>query len=63
VNLFDPVESASRPDPNPTIKVGDVKVKGETGWEPGRREIWKWLVLTGLVVLLVEWYIYIRRVY
>jgi len=63
VNLFDPVESAIRPDPNPTIKVGDVKVKGETGWEPGRREIWKWLVLTGLVVLLVEWYIYIRRVY
>ena len=63
VNLFDPAESAIRPDPNPTIKVGDVKVKGETGWEPGRREIWKWLVLTGLVVLLVEWYIYIRRVY
>ncbi len=63
VNLFDPNESAIRPDLAPTIKIGDVKVAGESGWEPARREIWKYLVLAGLAVLLLEWYIYIRRIY
>ena len=63
VNLFDPAESAIRPNPAPEIKIGDVKVTGETSWEPGRREVWKYLVGAGLVVLLLEWYIYIRRIY
>jgi hypothetical protein len=63
VNLFDAAESAIRPDPNPTIKIGDVKVTGETSWEPGRREVWKYLVAVGLVILLLEWYIYVRRIY
>ena len=27
------------------------------------RELWKWAVLAGLIVLLLEWYIYNRRVY
>jgi hypothetical protein len=63
VNLFDPAESAIRPDLAPAIKIGDVNVKGETSWETGRKEFWKYLVLAGLAVLLLEWYIYIRRVY
>jgi hypothetical protein len=63
VNLFDPNESAIRPDLAPTIKIGDVKVAGESGWEPAKREVWKYLVLAGLAVLLLEWYIYIRRIY
>ena len=63
VNLFDPAESTIRPDISPAIKIGDVKVKGETSWEAGRREIWKYLALAGLAVLLLEWYIYVRRVY
>ncbi|MCE5269144.1 MAG: BatA and WFA domain-containing protein [Planctomycetaceae bacterium] len=63
VNLFDAGESAIRPEPTPTIKIGDVKVTGEKGWEVSRREIWKWLVMIGLAVSLLEWYIYIRRVY
>jgi hypothetical protein len=63
VNLFDPAESDIRPDAAAAIKIGEVSVKGETSWEAGRREIWKYLALAGLAVLLVEWYIYIRRVY
>ncbi len=63
VNLFSPAESAIRPDTSPAIKIGDVKVDGERSWEAGRREIWKYLALAGLAVLLLEWYIYIRRVY
>jgi hypothetical protein len=61
VNLFAPGESDIRPDT--TVKIGDVKVTGETSWESGRREIWKYLALAGLAVLLLEWYIYVRRVY
>jgi hypothetical protein len=63
VDLFDPLESDIRPDPSPSIKVGDVVVSGETGWQVHRKEIWKYLVLIGLAVLLTEWYIYIRRIF
>ena len=61
--LFDPAESDIRPDASPAIKIGEVTVNGETSWEAGRREIWKYLAVAGLAVLLLEWYIYIRRVY
>jgi hypothetical protein len=63
VNLFQPAESDIRPDPQPVIKIGYVEVEGQVGWEAGRRDVWKWLLLLGLVVLLLEWYIYNRRVY
>jgi hypothetical protein len=63
VDLFDPLESDIRPDPSPSIKVGDIVVSGETAWQVHRKEIWKYLVLIGLVVLAVEWYIYNRRIF
>jgi len=63
VNLFDPGESDIRPNRSPSIKVGDVEVKGEGVWQAARKEIWKTVVLIGLAVLLVEWYIYNRRIY
>jgi hypothetical protein len=63
VNLFDPGESDIRPNRSPAIKVGDVEVKGEGVWQAARKEIWKTVVLIGLAVLLVEWYIYNRRIY
>ncbi len=63
VNLFHAAESNIRPEKNPIIKIGYVEVEGQSGWETTRREIWKWLLGLGLVVLLLEWYIYNRRVY
>jgi len=63
VNLFDRAESDIRPTSAPAIQIGYVEVSGQPDFETGRREIWKVLVLGGLVVLLVEWYIYSRRVY
>ena len=51
------------PRTDPAIKIGHVTITGERSWEAGRREIWKYLVLAGLAVLLLEWYIYIRRIY
>jgi hypothetical protein len=61
VNLFLPSESDIRPQT--AIKVGNVTVSGQKGSIFSRREVWKLLLLGGLGVLLLEWYIYNRRVY
>jgi hypothetical protein len=63
VNLFDSTESDIRLEEEPAVKIGDVTIAGETSWASARCEIWKYLTLSGLVLLLLEWYIYIRRVY
>ncbi|MGE0610139.1 MAG: VWA domain-containing protein [Pirellulales bacterium] len=61
VNLFDPGESQIKP--RPRLPVGGSDVQASAGYEPARREVWKALVLAGLAVLLLEWYIYNRRIY
>ena len=63
VNLLDPAESNIRPPADPAIKIGYVEVAGKTGWVAGHREIWRELVLAGLAIALLEWLIYLRRVY
>jgi hypothetical protein len=45
------------------IRIGHVDLAPETDYRPARRETWKWLVACALAVLLLEWYIYNRRVY
>ncbi len=61
VNLFDPGESniAVRKE----LDVGEAKIEGESHWRPMRRELWKWILLGGLGLLLAEWWIWNRRVY
>ena len=61
VNLFDTVESDIRP--TAAIDPGYEQIVGQRGWETKRRELWKYLLIAGLIVLLVEWYVYNRRVY
>ncbi|HZZ30226.1 MAG TPA: VWA domain-containing protein [Pirellulales bacterium] len=63
VNLFDPLESNLATAKDESIHIGHVTVVGQAGYEPVRQEIWKWLAVAGLAVLLLEWYIYNRRVY
>jgi len=63
VNLFDGPESDIRPSPEVQIGRGTPVAAQETSSETTRRELWKWLLLAGLAVLVVEWYIYNRRVY
>ena len=63
VNLFDRSESDIRPAAENTIQIGHVKIKGRRADEASRRDLWKTVLLLALVVLLVEWYIYNRRVY
>lgn len=61
VNLFDNRESDLKP--RPTIELGHEEVAGVGGLEPARKELWRWLLGAGLVVLAFEWYVYNRRVY
>jgi hypothetical protein len=59
VNLFDPLESDLAPVSQ--VTVGNTTVTaGEPRKQP--RDLWKIPVLAGLVVLVLEWWIYNRRV-
>ncbi len=44
------------------IQIGHVKVSGSRGSQVERRETWKMLALAALAILLLEWYIFNRRV-
>jgi hypothetical protein len=60
VNLLDAEESNIQP--REAFKIGTEEVRvGKTRGMP--LELWRWFLLAGLVLLLVEWYIYNRRVY
>jgi hypothetical protein len=59
VNLLDADESNIQP--RESVRVGATPVSNEQ--EVGQpRELWKWLALVALGLLLVEWYVYNRRV-
>jgi len=62
VNLFDGRESDLRPRIEEEIKIGHVDVAASRGWEVARREIWKVLLVLGLFVAWIEWYIYTHRI-
>src|SRR5262249_1418745 len=60
VNLLDADESNL--EPRQAIRIGEERVAaGESRGQP--RDLWKWIVLAALGILLLEWYIYNRRVY
>jgi hypothetical protein len=46
-----------------SLAIGYVDVEAQSPTSPMRRELWKLLLLGVLVVLVLEWYIYNRRVY
>ncbi|OWK43382.1 vWA domain-containing protein [Fimbriiglobus ruber] len=59
VNLFDPLESDIAPAD--AVKVGSATVTADAPRKQPR-DLWKWPVLCGLLVLVLEWWIYNRRV-
>jgi hypothetical protein len=74
VNLFDPAESDVRVriDETPeeaeqalvaSIKIGDLDIAASAGATPARHELWRALLIAALCLLVVEWWIYHRRVY
>ena len=44
------------------LEIGYEEIKGKSTEVPRRQEYWTWVILTALAVLLLEWYIYNRRV-
>jgi hypothetical protein len=73
VNLFDRQESDVRVRPTQDgesstikpadIKIGNIDVQATLGRTPSRFEAWKIVLGCALFVLILEWYIYNRRVY
>ena len=61
VNLFDERESDIRPAEE--IRVGAETAKDQLAEMVSRRELWKPLALFAFVLLVLEWYIYNRRVH
>ncbi|HYT93841.1 MAG TPA: VWA domain-containing protein, partial [Gemmataceae bacterium] len=59
VNLFD--EQESNIEPRERFKVRDDEVKVDTD-RSQPRDLWKWLVVAALLLLMIEWYVYNRRV-
>ena len=58
VNLFSPVESALAPQPSLAI-AGQAPAAPATGAERPQ-EFWPWLLVAGLLLLTIEWWIYNR---
>ena len=73
VNLFDRQESDVRVRPTQggdgktiqpaDIRIGNIDVEATVGQTPSRTEMWKVILACALFVLILEWYIYNRRVY
>jgi hypothetical protein len=61
VNLFDTRESDLAP--REALEIGHEEVKAQQAQQVARKELWRWLLIGALGVLIFEWYIYNRRVY
>lgn len=60
VNLLDADESNI--EPRPSVQLGSESIQSSaTRRQP--RELWKWAILAALGLLLLEWYVYNRRVF
>lgn len=61
VNLMDSNES--RLEVKDKLEIGFEEIAGTEGRVPARSEFWTWLALAALVVLMIEWLVYNRRVF
>lgn len=60
VNLFDPNESDIAP--RGAVQLGGDEVTPAVREELGQREFWQWFALAALLILMLEWLLYHRRV-
>ena len=61
VNLLDPDESNI--EPQRSVRLGSEEIEQSQQVRRQPRDLWKWLVVPALLFLMLEWYIYNRRVY
>jgi len=59
VNLLSPQESQIAP--RPSLDLQGTEVEGETAAVAANREIWRNLALAALLVLVIEWFVYVKR--
>ena len=59
LNLLSREESAIHPAE--TLALGDLEVAAAGGPVTFNKELWRWLLLAGLAVLALEWWVYTRR--
>lgn len=59
LNLLSREESSIHPAD--TLALGDLQVAAAQGPVTFNKELWRWLLLAGLVVLALEWWVYTRR--
>jgi hypothetical protein len=60
VNLMDPVESSGRVAEK--LKLGDESVRAQAAPPPSRQDSWKYFAWAAIVVMLLEWWVYHRRI-
>ena len=61
VNLFDTSESDIGPQPEAELQLGGGVVAADADEQLGTQEFWMWLALAATLLLLIEWYVYHRR--
>ncbi len=61
-NLLNPAESDITPAPQLTLASDIVRAQGTTRQEVTRR-LWPWLVLAALAIVMLEWWVYNRKVH
>ncbi|MFT7642341.1 MAG: hypothetical protein ACI9G1_004098, partial [Pirellulaceae bacterium] len=61
INIFDSRESDIRAAEK--VDLGYEEIEGSSVEEPGKKDIWKWIIGLAIIVLVFEWYVYNRRVY
>lgn len=61
VNLFSPLESSIAPVPLENLSIEGATLALADEAELGQREYWPLAALLALIVLLIEWYVYHRR--
>lgn len=59
VSLLDPRES--RLAPATRVEFGDFSVDVTARTEKGERDLWRWFALGALLFVMIEWYVYHRR--
>ena len=59
VNLFSSLESHIAPAAS--LPIGTLNVQPAQDKETGQREYWPWIALLGLIILVIEWYLFNRR--
>ena len=60
VNLFDPNESKT--EPRSEMEIGFERIQTASVTKPVRQELWRLFLLLAIAVLILEWFVYRRRV-